>query len=98
MNWGSAMTLGEYILFLRSKGFKFKEDVIHFVYFGKQYTNASDDVVKAAIEITLKSQRYFDGSFYISLLENFKQHNIHSRKEAYHYIHKLGLLKKNEGA
>ncbi|WP_018660245.1 DUF6123 family protein [Heyndrickxia acidiproducens] len=89
------MSLGEYILFLRGKGFKFKDDVIHFIYFGKQYTNAPDPIVQAAIELTLQAQKKFDGSFYISLLETFKQNQIRSRKEAFLCMERLGIPEKS---
>jgi hypothetical protein len=49
--------------------------------------------VNAAIEITLKAQKTFDGSFYISLLENLKHHKIDSKREAEDYATKHGLLK-----
>jgi hypothetical protein len=85
-------SLDEYLVYLRDKGFKFEEDVIGFIYFGKQYTAASDQSIKAAIEITLKTQKSFDGSFYISLLETFKRKNIETRKQAYTYVREIGLL------
>ncbi|MGE6260289.1 DUF6123 family protein [Heyndrickxia sporothermodurans] len=92
MNERNTTSLDEYLLFLREKGFKFEEDVIGFIYFGKQYTEASDQSIKAAIEITLKSQKRFDGSFYMSLLEAFKSENIVTLKQAYSYVNELGLL------
>jgi hypothetical protein len=51
--------------------------------------------VQAAIEITLKAQKKFDGSFYISLLEIFKQNQIRSRKEAYACMDRMGILEKS---
>jgi Family of unknown function (DUF6123) len=86
-------TIEEYVQFLEAKGFSFGEDAIGFIYFGKRYTNASDILVNAAIEITLKAQKTFDGSFYISLLENLKHHQIDSKREAEAYAVKHGLLK-----
>jgi hypothetical protein len=88
------ISLDDYLINLREKGFKFEEDVIGFIYFGKQYTAASDSIIKAAIEITLKTQKKFDGSFYISLLESFKQNNIVSKDKAYQYAEEIGLLTK----
>lgn len=76
------MNVGEYLLFLKSKGFHLKEDAIGFIYFGKKYTNASDELVKIAIELTLKLQKRFDGSFYLSLLEIFKENKVRSKKDA----------------
>ncbi|PLT35267.1 hypothetical protein CUU64_05915 [Bacillus sp. V5-8f] len=85
-------TVEEYISFLESKGFSFGEDDIGFIYFGKQYTNASDILVNAAIEMTLKAQKDFDGSFYISLLEALKQSNLATRSEVEMFVKKRGLL------
>lgn len=85
-------TLEEYLLILRSKGFHFGDDAIGFIYFGKQYTEASDELIKIAIELTLKVQKEFDGSFYISLLENFKTNRIEERKDALAYVKSKQLL------
>ncbi len=85
-------TLEEYLLILRSKGFHFGEDAIGFIYFGKQYTEASDELIKIAIELTLKVQKEFDGSFYISLLETFKTNGIEERKDALAYVISKQLL------
>ena len=59
----------EYLHYLESKGFLFQEDAIGFIFFGKHYTNATDEMINTAIEVTLKVQKSFDGSFYVSLLE-----------------------------
>lgn len=88
------LPLDDFLLDLRRKGFKFADDVIGFIYFGKQYTGACDSIIKAAIEITLKTQREFDGSFYISILESLKQNNVHSRHQAFEYAEKIGLITK----
>lgn len=69
-------TLADYIEYIWSKGFKLSDEQVHFIYFGKQYTNSSDQLVKVAIETTLRIQRRFDGSFYISLLELLKENQI----------------------
>lgn len=87
-----AQSIEEYVTFLEGKGFSFGNDAIGFIYFGKQYTNASDFLVNIAIEITLKAQKKFDGSFYISLLENLKQANIQTKKEAEQFAIVHGLL------
>jgi hypothetical protein len=79
-------TVEEYLLYLESKGFSFGEDAIGFIYFGKAYTNASDELINTAIECTLKIQKRFDGSFYVSLLEMFVNNNIKTRREAIYYI------------
>ena len=85
-------TVEEYVSFLEDKGFIFGEDAIGFIYFGKHYTGASDFLVNTAIEMTLKAQKSFDGSFYISLLENLKQNQIKSRPEAEEFARERGLL------
>lgn len=82
----------EYVSFLETKGFTFGEDAIGFIFFGKRYTEASDVLVNIAIEITLKAQKNFDGSFYVSLLENLKQKNITNKSQAEAYARELGLL------
>ncbi|MEK4537155.1 MULTISPECIES: DUF6123 family protein [Peribacillus] len=83
----------EYVSFLEGKGFTFGNDAIGFIYFGKRYTNASDNIVNVAIELTLKVQKNFDGSFYISFLENLKQNGIETRSAAVSFAKKQGLLK-----
>lgn len=85
-------TVEDYLLHLKSKGFQFGEDAIGFIYFGQQYTNATDEITNAAIEITLKAQKGFDGSFYVSLLETFASNKIHSRKAALQYVEKIEIL------
>ncbi|MDQ0218013.1 hypothetical protein ELQ35_10835 [Peribacillus cavernae] len=85
-------TVEEYISFLESKGFSFGEDAVGFIFFGKHYTNASDFLVNLAIEMTLKAQKDFDGSFYISLLEALKQSQVHTRSEAESFARDRGLL------
>jgi hypothetical protein len=56
------------------------------------YANASEKLVKIAIEITLKVQKRFDGSFYLSLLETLKSENIQDKREAYQFIKQKQLL------
>lgn len=84
--------VGEYIQHLQSKGFPFKEDAIGFIYFGMDYTDADENLVQIAIEITLKVQKKFDGSFYLSLLESLKSEDIKSKSKAYHYVKERHLL------
>ncbi|WP_044894120.1 DUF6123 family protein [Bacillus alveayuensis] len=85
-------TLDEYIAFLASKGFHFRDDALGFIQFGKQYTGAEDHLAVIALEMTLKAQKQFDGSFYISLLEQLKQQNITTRKQAMAFMKEKGLL------
>ncbi|AYV66813.1 hypothetical protein CHH55_15290 [Niallia circulans] len=82
-------TVEEFLLFLESKGFSFGEDVIGFIYFGKAYTNATDELVITAIECTLKIQKKFDGSFFVSLLEMFNDNELKTKKEV------IGFIKRN---
>lgn len=84
-------TIEEYINNLESKGFSFGEGAIEFIYFGKHYTNADDFLVNMAIEMTIKAQKNFDGSFYISLLEALKQSEIHTRSDAELFAKERGL-------
>jgi hypothetical protein len=85
-------TVEEYLHFLQSKGFQFREDAVGFIYFGKHYTNASDELANAAIELTLKAQKSFDGSFYVSLLETLVSKNITSRREAIKFVKEKSII------
>lgn len=84
--------LEDYLLLLEGRGFKFQDSAISFIYFGKQYTGSPDYLVIAALENTLKAQKSFDGSFYLSLLETLKENHIRSRKEADRFVADLGML------
>jgi hypothetical protein len=84
--------LDDYLQLLGSKGFQFGEDAIGFIYFGKQYTNASDELARTAIELTLKAQKTFDGSFYVSLLELLISNKITSRAEAIKFVKDQDIL------
>lgn len=75
-------TIEDYINFLEAKGFQFQDDAVGFIYFGKHSTNAADELINTAIELTLKAQKKFDGSFYVSLLETFMENKIQTRKDA----------------
>jgi hypothetical protein len=85
-------TLEDYLHHLKGKGFQLQEDSIGFIYFGKHYTNALDEVIITAIELTLKAQKTFDGSFYMSILETFTSNQIKSRKAAMRFIKENELL------
>lgn len=84
--------LGNYLLRLEEKGFKFGEDIIIFIYFGKQSTGSSDYLAALSIELTLKCQKRFDPSFYLSFLERLQAHKITTKKQAYALANQLGLL------
>ncbi|WP_153122478.1 DUF6123 family protein [Peribacillus tepidiphilus] len=85
-------TVEEYISYLESKGFLFAEDSIGFIYFGKQYTNAPDWLVNTCIEMTLKIQKRFDGSFYVSLLESLTTQKVKNREQAIQFAENKGLF------
>jgi Family of unknown function (DUF6123) len=85
-------TVQQYINFLESKGFALQEDALGFIQFGQRYTNASDELTNIAIELTLKAQREFDGSFYISLLEMFVKGEIKSRGAAIRFIKEQEIM------
>ncbi|MBN8190680.1 hypothetical protein JI667_00840 [Bacillus sp. NTK074B] len=84
-------TTEDFLIDLENKGFKFHEDAIGFIYFGKKYTDAPDELVNSAIEITLKAQKQFDSSFYMSILERLHSQQISSRKEALRWMERQGL-------
>jgi hypothetical protein len=86
------LTVEEYLHNLKGKGFQLQEDAIGFIYFGKHYTNASDEILITAIEVTLKAQKTFDGSFYMSLLETLMANRIHKRKDALKFIKEHELV------
>ncbi|MGM7635317.1 DUF6123 family protein [Bacillus sp. Hm123] len=85
-------SVASYLLRLEDKGFKFSDDQIAFIYFGQRSTDASDHLVTAAIEITLKAQKTFDGSFYLSLLERLKEKKITSRNMALEFAKERGIM------
>ncbi|MGD6803275.1 DUF6123 family protein [Rossellomorea vietnamensis] len=88
----SKQTTEDFLIHLENKGFKFGEDAIGFIYFGKRSLNASDEIVNTAIEITLKAQKGFDNSFYMSLLETLHSSKITTRQDAWKHAESLKLL------
>ena len=88
----SVRTVEEYLHYLEGKGFQFQDDAIGFIFFGKHYTNATDEMINTAIELTLKAQKCFDGSFYVSLLETLISNQIDTRKDAIKFIKEKELL------
>ncbi|MFC3884096.1 DUF6123 family protein [Bacillus songklensis] len=88
----TVQTIEDYLLYLEEKGFHLREDARGFISFGKHYTGASDEIVNCAIEWTLKVQKEFDGSFFMSLLENLTTQNITSRKRAYLFLKQRGMI------
>lgn len=85
-------TVTDYVEYLIGKGFKLGEDAIGFIKFGQHYTDTHDKIVIIAIEYTLKIQKEFDGSFYISLLEMFRQEEITDRNQAINHIENLHFI------
>ncbi|WP_160721233.1 DUF6123 family protein [Bacillus sp. USDA818B3_A] len=85
-------TVEEYLTFLKGKGFHFQDEAIGFIFFGKHYTNASDEIINTAIELTLKAQKRFDGSYYVALLETLTSNKIKSRKAAIQYVKEKELI------
>ncbi|WP_349410696.1 DUF6123 family protein [Pseudalkalibacillus sp. SCS-8] len=83
---------GEFIQFLSSKGFHLSDDDIAFIYFGKKYTDAPDELVNVAIETTLKVQVSFDGSYYIALLEAMKQSGAQTQYEAKRFVRREEIV------
>jgi hypothetical protein len=86
------LTVEDYLHYLKGKGFQFQDDAVGFIFFGKHYTNASDEMINTAIELTLKAQKRFDGSFYVALLEMLTANNINTRKAALRYVKENELL------
>ncbi|WP_096154334.1 DUF6123 family protein [Bacillus sp. FJAT-45066] len=81
-----------YIDNLKAKGFIFREDALGFIEFGKHYTGSSDHLVNIAIEITLKAQKQFDGSFFVSFLEILKKEEVDSKKHAYKLAEEKNII------
>jgi hypothetical protein len=89
----STNQLEEFLSNLKAKGFQLQEDAIGFIYFGKHFTNAPDDIIIAAIELTLQAQKEFDGSFYISILETLTTQKVQTREDAFRIINEKVMLK-----
>ncbi len=94
-NDGRAMwfiSTNDYLNYLRSKGFSFYEEHVGFIKIGKMYTALPDSLVNMAIEITLKAQLEFDGSFFIAVLELLKEHNVSNKRAAYDLMKEHNIL------
>ncbi|PLR66840.1 MULTISPECIES: DUF6123 family protein [Bacillaceae] len=85
-------SLADFLLHLKGKGFQLKEDARGFIEFGKHYTGAEDELVIIAIELTLKAQKEFDGSFFVSLLETLTKEKAATRKQAIHIAQNLHII------
>ncbi|MBY6035901.1 hypothetical protein KUV80_04525 [Fictibacillus nanhaiensis] len=88
-------SLENYVTLLASKGFRLSDGDLHFIYFGRHYTEASESQVIIALEITLIKQLAFDGSYFIALLESFVKENVQSKKKAYELLDQLQSNREN---
>ncbi|MFB1049356.1 DUF6123 family protein [Paraliobacillus sp. JSM ZJ581] len=77
-----ASSLADFIEILWEKGFKLTDEEVHFIYFGKRYTEASDEIIIIALKYTLQIQLHFNRSFYISLLELLMENKVMNEKQA----------------
>ncbi|AIF66608.1 DUF6123 family protein [Terribacillus saccharophilus] len=76
---------------LWAKGFKLTDEDIQFIYFGKNYANAPDWKVIFAVQVTLRFQHAFDGSFYLSVLDLIGEDKIHTKKQAEDLLSRKGF-------
>ncbi|WP_186577847.1 DUF6123 family protein [Aquibacillus kalidii] len=83
--------LAYYIEDLWTKGFKLTDEEVRFIYFGKKYTGTSDWKVILAIEVTLKLQMRFVGSFFISVLELLAKETVKNKSAANRLLKKKGV-------
>ncbi|MCP3030742.1 DUF6123 family protein [Halobacillus sp. A1] len=84
-------SLAYYLEDLWSRGFKLSDEDVHFIYFGKNSTNVEEWKTILALKMTLKLQKKFDPSFYISVLEHISSSSITTRKQAYESLERRGL-------
>ncbi|MRX70928.1 hypothetical protein GJU40_01940 [Bacillus lacus] len=87
-----SQSLHEFLAFLHTKGFKLGEDAKGFILFGQHYTGADDSLAIAALEVTLKAQKQFDGSFFISFLEVLVKEGAYTKKAAIEKAKALQIL------
>jgi hypothetical protein len=85
-------SLPDFLLHLKGKGFQLKDDAQGFIEFGKHYTGAEDEMVNIAIELTLKAQKEFDGSFFVALLETLTKEKATTRNQAILIAQNLHLI------
>ncbi|TFE03035.1 DUF6123 family protein [Jeotgalibacillus salarius] len=84
-------TLDDFVADLHARGFKLDDEAIGFIYFGKKFTGAQDPLIKMAIEATLKCQKRFDSSFYMSVLEELSSEKLKSKKEMTEHLKSKGV-------
>lgn len=87
----SHQSLAEFLEHLWDCGFKLTDEQVRFIYFAKKYTNSSEWLSSIALEMMLKLQFNFDGSFYISLLELLNESGVRSRKEIERVLQEKGI-------
>ncbi|WP_440895694.1 DUF6123 family protein [Amphibacillus sp. Q70] len=87
----SHQSLADYLEYLWDKGFKLTDEQVRFIYFAKKYTNSNEWLSCVALEITLKLQLYFNGSFYISLLEVLNEFKVKTRKDVNQVLKQKGI-------
>ncbi|PPA71216.1 DUF6123 family protein [Jeotgalibacillus proteolyticus] len=84
-------SLEDFLADLETKGFKLNDEAIGFIYFGRKYTDAPDQLVQVAIEVTLKLQQRFDSGFYMSVLEEIVQSKLTTRTKVMSHFRKKGI-------
>ncbi|AJD91250.1 hypothetical protein JMA_19330 [Jeotgalibacillus malaysiensis] len=84
-------SLDDFVADLHTRGFKLDEEAIGFIYFGKKFTGADDQLIKMAIETTLKCQKRFDSSFYMSVLEELSAKKWKNKNEMTAHLKKKGM-------
>jgi len=85
-------SLADYLEELWDKGFKLTDEQVRFIYFAKKFTNSNEWHACVALENTLKLKYYFNGSFYISLLELLNEYQVNTRREVVHLLKQKGIF------
>ena len=85
-------TVDQYVDFLEENGIMLKYDAIDYITFNKQKINATDEITNTAIELTLKTKKEFDSSFFISLLETFVKCKVKNRGAAIRFVKEQELI------
>ncbi|KIL48879.1 hypothetical protein KP77_20900 [Jeotgalibacillus alimentarius] len=84
-------SLDDFVADLHARGFKLDEEAIGFIYFGRKFTGAEDQLIKMAIEVTLKCQKRFDSSFYMSVLEELSGQEWSGKDEMTAHLKAKGM-------
>ncbi|WP_407268647.1 DUF6123 family protein [Radiobacillus sp. PE A8.2] len=83
--------LAYYIEDLWSRGFKLSDEDVHFIYFGKNSTRAPEWKIILSLQVTLRYQRAFDGSFFLSVLELLEKDFVKNRRQADSVLKRKGF-------